>query len=73
MLERKDLTVKNLTATYYDGANDWYDLEFDNGKAWIAHVPARYHKEAATDEFYFENQAIIDQAATEGNVQYLIF
>lgn len=56
------LNIKNLLNVEYDGAMDEYTLEFKkDGNAMWVRVDARDHEDAKNDEFYFDNEEVINQ------------
>ena len=57
--------LEDLLNSYYD--NGIYDLEFTNG--WIRKISAEQHKEAATDEDYWDSQEHIDEALEESEYE----
>lgn len=57
---------ENLTAVYFDEANNSYDLEFQfDGKSEILSVSADDHPEAATNEFYFDDKEVVEKILEE--------
>lgn len=63
---KKLFKVGELNNGYFN--YDEYELEFENG--WIRNIPASSHPEAATDEYYWDNQDNIDKAIEEGHWEF---
>lgn len=62
------MTIDTLTATYYDEANSIYELQFEvDDKVIFLTVDASDHEEAATDEFYFDDEALIDDLVEDAD------
>lgn len=62
------MTIDTLTATYYDEANSIYELQFEvDDKVIFLTVDAIDHEEAATDEFYFDDEALIDDLVEDAD------
>ena len=56
---------EDLLNSYYD--NGFYELEFTNG--WIRKISAEDHKEAESDEYYWDSQKNIDEALEESEFE----
>lgn len=54
---------KQLMNTYYDEANNWYELVFDDGE--IIRVNADDYPEAATNEDFWDNDELIEKILSE--------
>lgn len=62
----KDLNINNLTAVHTDNGNGTYELEFVvHDQPIFIEVEQDEHKEAVSDEFYFDNEAIINNIVQE--------
>lgn len=62
----KDLNINNLSAVHTDNGNGTYELEFVvHNQSIFIEVEQDEHKEAVTDEFYFDDEAIIDNIVQE--------
>lgn len=61
-MKQQILNIKNLLNVDYDGAMDEYTLEFkkDGNTMWVR-VDARDHEDAKNDEYYFDNEEVINQ------------
>ena len=46
--------MKRLINTYYDDANKWYELEFEDGE--IIQVNSEDYPEAKYDEYFWDNE-----------------
>ena len=60
----KNLTMENLSATYYDDAMDEYTLEFFDGT--LIDVNARVFEGKQIDEYFFDNEENFNLAIEEG-------
>lgn len=59
---------ENLTAVYFDEANNFYELQFDDGEnTEYIRVDASDHPEAATDEDYFDNREVVEKIIAESD------
>lgn len=62
----KDLNINNLSAVHSDNGNGTYELEFVvHDQSIFIEVEQDEHKEAVSDEFYFDNEAIINNIVQE--------
>lgn len=58
---KNKLSFEKLTAVHYDKGSNVYDLEFEvDTQTVFIQVDASDHEEAAQDEDYFEDEALID-------------
>ena len=64
---KKNLTMENLNATYYDEAMDQYTLEFFDGT--IVDVDASIYDGKEVDEYFFDDEENFNLAIEEGKVR----
>ena len=64
---KKNLTMKNLSATYYDEAMNEYTLEFFDGT--LVDVDASVFDSMETDEWFFDDEENVSLAVREGEIR----
>ena len=64
---KKNLTMENLNATYYDEAMDQYTLEFFDGT--LVDVDASIYVGKEVDEYFFDDEENFRLAIEEGKVR----
>ena len=64
---KKNLTMKNLNATYYDEATDEYTLEFFDGT--LVDVDASVFDGMEIDEWFFDDEENFSLAIEEGEIR----
>ena len=64
---KKNLTMENLNATYYDEAMDQYTLEFFDGT--LVDVDASIYDGKEVDEYFFDDEENFNLAIEEGKVR----
>ena len=64
---KKNLTMENLNATYYDEAMDQYTLEFFDGT--LVDVDASIYDGKEVDEYFFDDEENFRLAIEEGKVR----
>lgn len=64
---KKNLTMQNLSATYYDRDMDQYTLEFFDGT--LVDVDARVFEGKEIDEWFFDDEDNVNLAVKEGEIR----
>ena len=64
---KKNLTMENLNATYYDEAMNEYTLEFFDGT--LVDVDARVFEGKEIDEDFFDDEENVNLAVREGEIR----
>lgn len=64
---KKNLTMENLNATYYDEAMNQYTLEFFDGT--LVDVDASIYDGKEVDEYFFDDEENFKLAIEEGKVR----
>ena len=64
---KKNLTMENLNATYYDEAMNEYTLEFFDGT--LVDVDASIYDGKEVDEYFFDDEENFNLAIEEGKVR----
>lgn len=64
---KKNLTIQNLNATYYDRDMDQYTLEFFDGT--LVDVDARVFDGKEIDEWFFDDEENVNLAVSEGEIR----
>ena len=64
---KKNLTVENLNATYYDEAMNEYTLEFFDGT--LVDVDTRVFEGKEIDEDFFDDEENFNLAIEEGEIR----
>ena len=64
---KKNLTMENLNATYYDEAMNEYTLEFFDGT--LVDVDTRVFEGKEIDEYFFDDEENFNLAIEEGKVR----
>ena len=64
---KKNLTMENLNATYYDEAMSEYTLEFFDGT--LVDVDASIYDGKEVDEYFFDDEENFNLAIEEGKVR----
>ena len=64
---KKNLTMENLSATYYDEAMNEYTLEFFDGT--LVDVDARVFEGKEIDEDFFDGEENFNLAIEEGEIR----
>ena len=64
---KKNLTMENLNATYYDEAMNQYTLEFFDGT--LVDVDASIYDGKEVDEYLFDDEENFNLAIEEGKVR----
>ena len=64
---KKNLTMQNLSATYYDEAMNEYTLEFFDGT--LVDVDARVFEGKEIDEDFFDDEENFNLAVREGEIR----
>lgn len=64
---KKNLTMENLNATYYDKAMNQYTLEFFDGT--LVDVDARVFDGKEIDEWFFDDEENVNLAVSEGEIR----
>ena len=64
---KKNLTMENLNATYYDEAMDQYTLEFFDGT--LVDVDASIYDGKEVGEYFFDDEENFNLAIEEGKVR----
>ena len=63
----KNLTMENLSATYYDEAMNQYTLEFFDGT--LVDVDASVFEGMEIDEWFFDDEENVNLAVREGEIR----
>lgn len=64
---KKNLTIENLNATYFDGDMNQYTLEFFDGT--LVDVDASIYDGKEIDEYFFDDEENFKLAIEEGEVR----
>ncbi|WP_296113168.1 hypothetical protein [uncultured Anaerococcus sp.] len=64
---KKNLTMENLNATYFDGDMNQYTLEFFDGT--LVDVDASIYDGKEVDEYFFDDEENFRLAIEEGEVR----
>ena len=64
---KKNLTMQNLNATYYDRDMDQYTLEFFDGT--LVDVYASVFDGMEIDEWFFDDEENVNLAVREGEIR----
>lgn len=64
---KKNLTIQNLNATYYDRDMDQYTLEFFDGT--LVDVDGRVFEGKEIDEYFFDEEENFKLALEEGEIR----
>ena len=64
---KKNLTMENLSATYYDEAMNQYTLEFFDGT--LVDVDASVFDGMEIDEWFFDDEENVNLAVREGEIR----
>ena len=64
---KKNLTIQNLNATYYDRDMDQYTLEFFDGT--LVDVDASVFDGMEIDEWFFDDEENVNLAVREGEIR----
>lgn len=64
---KKNLTIENLNATYYDEAMNQYTLEFFDGT--LVDVDASIYDGKEIDEYFFDDEENFNLAIEEGEIR----
>lgn len=64
---KKNLTINELNATYYDEAMDQYTLEFVDGT--LVDVDGRVFEGKEIDEYFFDDEENFKLAIEEGEIR----
>lgn len=64
---KNNLTIQNLSATYYDEAMNEYTLEFFDGT--LVDVDASVFDGKEIDEYFFDNEENFKLAIEEGEIR----
>ena len=64
---KKNLTMENLNATYYDEAMNEYTLEFFDGT--LVDVDASVFDSMEIDEWFFDDEENVSLAVREGEIR----
>ena len=64
---KKNLTMENLNATYYDEAMNEYTLEFFDGT--LVDVDTRVFEGKEIDEDFFDDEENVNLAVREGEIR----
>ena len=64
---KKNLTIQNLNATYYDRDRDQYTLEFFDGT--LVDVDGKVFEGKEIDEYFFDEEENFRLAIEEGEIR----
>lgn len=64
---KKNLTIQNLNATYYDKDMDQYTLEFFDGT--LVDVDGKVFEGKEIDEYFFDEEENFKLAIEEGEIR----
>lgn len=64
---KKNLTINELTASYYDRDMDQYTLEFFDGT--LVDVDGRVFEGKEIDEYFFDDEENFELAIEEGEIR----
>lgn len=64
---KKNLTIQNLNATYYDRDMDQYTLEFFDGT--LVDVDGKVFEGKEIDEYFFDEEENFKLAIEEGEIR----
>lgn len=64
---KKNLTIENLNATYYDEDMNQYTLEFFDGT--LVDVDASIYDGKEIDEYFFDDEENFNLAIEEGEIR----
>ena len=64
---KKNLTIQNLNATYYDRDMDQYTLEFFDGT--LVDIDGKVFEGKEIDEYFFDDEENFKLALEEGEVR----
>lgn len=64
---KKNLTIQNLNATYYDRDMDQYTLEFFDGT--LVDVDGKVFEGKEIDEYFFDEEENFNLAVEEGEIR----
>ena len=64
---KKNLTIQNLNASYYDRDMDQYTLEFFDGT--LVDVDGRVFEGKEIDEYFFDDEENFELAIEEGEIR----
>lgn len=64
---KKNLTIENLNASYYDKAMDQYTLEFFDGT--LVDVDGKVFEGKEVDEYFFDDEENFRLAIEEGEIR----
>lgn len=64
---KKNLTIQNLNATYYDRDMDQYTLEFFDGT--LVDVDGKVFEGKEIDEYFFDEEENFNLAIEEGEIR----
>lgn len=64
---KKNLTMENLNATYFDGDMNQYTLEFFDGT--LVDVDGRVFEGKEIDEYFFDDEENFELAIEEGEIR----
>lgn len=64
---KKNLTINELTASYYDRDMDQYTLEFVDGT--LVDVDGRVFEGKEIDEYFFDDEENFELAIEEGEIR----
>lgn len=64
---KKNLTIQNLNASYYDRDMDQYTLEFFDGT--LVDVDGKVFEGKEIDEYFFDDEENFELAIEEGEIR----
>lgn len=65
---KKNLKFEELAIVNFDGNNNFYELEFQSKEGtYFLRVNAKDHERAAEDEFYFDDQELVEKIIADAD------
>lgn len=71
---KKNLKFEEMVIVNFDKANNFYELEFQAKEGtYFLRVDGKDHEKAAVDEFYFDDQELVEKIiedASEDDIEF---
>lgn len=65
---KKNLKFQEMLIVNFDKANNFYELEFQAKEGtYFLRVDGKDHERAAVDEFYFDNQELVEKLIADAD------
>lgn len=65
---KKNLRFEEMLIVNFDKANNFYELEFQAKEGtYFLRVDGKDHEKAAVDEFYFDNQELVEKLIADAD------